>query len=360
MEEEPRSAGYAVRRVHPSASKLSQFVNCTASHLLPQVQVIAEKNTGGSDKHEAKAAMVNERASKASEEAEAFVRSLDWESLHGGIDDLIAEEASVINVKTRKTITLGVDINREYEKALGRPLEKYEIPMSMDLCGLKNAWVPWTRDLKFGLYADEWQARAQGMSLAWSYGASEVDVGFAFVDVATREIREEPYLYYEHELDAWADELVGAFDRLYALEEQLTKSNPWPLQTIEGSWCQYCAALPHCPSKMRLARALIELEDIAPKIEAMTLEQRGRVYVEWKRWKQVLERIGDSMKDLVAHESVPLPNGKILTLDTVRGYEYPGKQETYAMLTQLGATPQQIKGVMRRKADHLRMVERKP
>jgi Protein of unknown function (DUF2800) len=226
--------------------------------------------------------------------------------------------------------------------------------MSIDLEGFKDG-VPWARDLKFGLYHDPWQLRVHAMALAAKHKTFEIDVGFAFIDPGTGEHRIDAEVLYLPDLDAWGEELASAWDTLEGLEAELRSGSS--LSTNEGPWCSYCGALPHCPSKMRLAHALAELDVAGASLKALTPAQRGDVWVKYQQYKKALESIGDSLKELAEIEPIPLPTGKLLRMVKVRGYSYPEKHATLTLLKDLGATREQIQAVMKHKDDYMQPKE---
>lgn len=334
---------------HPSASTASKLASCPASHVYPQSEVFSRAAEGGTDKHEAKGALVNKRPSKASKGAEALVEKVDWESIHGDVESLSAEDAYVYNVKSGELIELGRDIERQYEKRLGRRLAKYELPMSLDLTGLRGG-APWMRDMKFGNYADIWQLRVNAMALAKKHNASEVDTGFVFIDPATGEHYEEPHTLFVSDLDDYAATLARAWDKAEELEPKLAAGESLP--TVEGSHCSYCGAYPHCPSKMKLVRGLLpELVEVEASVIAMTPEQRGRAWAKYQEAKRLLERVKDALEGIAEVQPIPLPNGKVLRMLRTKGWAYYDRDATTALLKQHGATDEEIASVMKVRAD---------
>lgn len=341
----------------PSASTASKLANCPASHVYPQAEVFTRQAEGGTDKHEAKAAMVNKRPSKATAGAIALVEKVDWSSIERGVGLMVAETAYVFNVKTRELIELGKDIDRKYEERLGRKLRKYELPMSLDLEGLREG-LPWMRDMKFGIYADVWQLRVNAMALCAKYKASEVDAGFLFIDPATGEHDDDPHPQFIADLDDYADVLVKAWDKAEELEPALTRGESLP--TVEGAHCSYCGAYPHCPSKMQLVRGLLpDMEAVQANVTMMTPEQRGRAWMKYREAAKLLERVKGALEGIAEAEPIPLPNGKVLRMTRTKGWAYYDRDATTVLLKRRGASDDEIASVMKVRADSVSPKEMK-
>lgn len=332
-----------------SATSVGKLVECPASHAMPWTRTNSAKAYGGTDKHEAVGALINNRLSGASEEAQELARRLRLPL--DGVTDLEAEPAFVLDVAKSKVTHVGNDIGRDYSGKLGRPLERYEVPMSIDLMGMKNG-IPWARDLKFGIYSDIWQLRVHGIALALMSDSLEVDVGFLFVDPSNAQVTEDAYTFFFPELDEWRRDIIGATNK--AIE--LLDTPVLELPTIEGSWCQYCNALPHCPSKMKLVRSFASLEGLEDEFSAMTMEQKAIVWKRWRHYSTVLERIGDTIKSSVLTEPIVLGNGRVVRALPVKGYEYPDKKKTLALLEEYGIEDR-WRDIAKKKADYERVTE---
>lgn len=349
-----------------SASGVEAWVNCAASHVLPQHNVHSERSTGGTGGHAVLAAAINDKPVFALPKADLDrVKRFPLGEILQGVDCKRAEAAFVINYVDRTSAFIGVDIDRKYEEVLGRPLTLEEIPVSIDVDGIK-APRPWSVDWKFGTWSTEWQRRIQAMALAWHHRATEVDAGFVYIDGETggEVYTEDRRIYYAYELNGFAMELRAAAYRVHALHEQVTRGTlPMAnVPTVEGPWCTYCGAYPHCPSKWKLAKSMLdELGADDGAVAAMTVEQCGRLWAKWKEIKRMgEERIESVLKGRMREEALPLPNGKVVRLVTAKGRESIDRDAAIVLLKAKGATDEEIAKVIKRGNPYETVKEMKP
>lgn len=344
----------------PSGSNTEAFVECTSSHVLPQHDARTGRANRGTDGHDYLTAVINQRPLDRVDGAK-YADKFPFKEALEGVGLTRSETAYVVNVKKRTSRFVGIELDRKYP-----PLEDYEIPLSIDVEGFKGG-MPWLRDAKFGTYASQAQLLMQGMALAFHgperpHPAHEVDVGFWFIDPDTHGAKYEvdARVLTLEELDDRAALLVKAFDRVKDLHAVLVAgSSP---RTVEGPWCTYCGALPHCPSKMKLVRALIDGEfNVHEQIATMTPAQRGEAWVKYQSAKRLVEKIGDSFKELVetTNQPIPLANGKLVQLSKTKGWAYFDKDKTTTLLKKLGARPDQISSAMKVRADSVSLKEMK-
>ena len=268
------------------------------------------------------------------------------------VDSATAEAAYVVDMKKRTSTFLGLDIGRAYATKLGRPLEKYEMGVSLDFAGIANGRHV-VRDWKFGIYSSWWQLYVQAMAVLWvpgQTGCFEVDAGFVHIvkdgddeDTEARVFSDTAMLYLV-DLDERADEIVRATDEAWAMAAEVAAGrDASTLPTREGKWCEYCAAYPHCPSKWKLARSLVEL-DMSGAVMGLTPEQCGAAY---KKLIEVEKNIIKKMKDSLKHRlklegEFPLPSGKRLRMVQMPGRESLDRPKLMNLLWAKGATPQEI------------------
>lgn len=123
------------------------------------------------------------------------------------------------------------------------------------------------------------------------------------------------------ELEDFAAELYEAMER-----SSTAQLEGWPNayeeepQPKEGSWCEYCPAYRGCPAKLALVRALPqELAQIglAPGSltldpTALTVSNAAGAWMAIERIEDVLAEAKKELTRLAWHESVPLPDGRVL------------------------------------------------
>ncbi len=350
MRRTPDSAvGPPVLAKHPSASSADAFAVCSASHVITQHDRYTPQASSGSENHDAIAGAINGRVGGAVALKKALPH-YDLVMLLDGVENPRCEAAFVINVKKRTAVYVGKEIERDYAGKLGRPLEVYEFGVSLDVDGMKGP-VPWCRDFKFGVYSTQWQIRNQAMALAWSTGAPLVFPGLQYIDAADGGATtiEDARTFYVYELDEYADALVAAWDRVLAVAAQVEAgASHSDLKTVEGPHCTYCGAYPHCPSKWKLAKSMLDDIDVG-SIEAMTLDQCGVI---WAKWKEI-ERLGrDRIESVLkirmkAEGGLPLPNGKVVRMSDMPGRRTMDLDAAREMLIEKGATVAEIQKLIK-------------
>lgn len=339
---------------NPSASTAEKLVACPASHVLPQHEVYTEQADHGTAGHDVLAALVNRRPG-ARERLDLRFPSLSQKLVHllDGVGHLASEEAYVVDVEKRTSTYLGKEINRQYAEKLGRPLKPYELGVSLDVTGRTSLGL-WMRDWKFGRYSSWWQLHVGGMAILWNKktaGDLSVDAGFVHILGTNDEegdseldLYEDTATLYMADLDDRADELMEAFDRARAMEKELAQGlSPNSIKTVEGKHCQYCGAYPHCPSKWKLAKSMLEL-DVVGHIGALTREQCGAA---WKKLgeieKNIIKRTKDALKERMRNEDgFPLENGKVLRMVQMPGRTSLDKDACIKLLRMKGCTEIEI------------------
>jgi hypothetical protein len=341
---------------HPSASNAEAFVKCGASHVLAQSDKHNDYMYRGTEGHEPLAALVNGRVPNASDRGMDMISRFPWAKVLGGVTDLEAEVAYAVNVKTRTVRRIGREIGREYGK-----LERYEIPTTLDVQGEKDTRA-FLRDWKFGVSSSWWQLLVQCMAVAYDVAGNpaflEVDAGFVFIDGETQgeEYRQDTRVVPLEEIDQAADDMVAAWDRVEKMVADLARGEP--IKTTEGEWCRYCGAYPHCPSKWKLARAMIgHTVESGSVVAAMTAEEQGVLWTILQEKKKQIDAALDTIKGSVAAGPIPLPNGKQLVTLRMKGASRLDKSAVMGLLDELGASDDDRASVYRRSSDYTQVKE---
>lgn len=364
---------------NPSASNAEAFVRCTSSHVLPQHEAYLDKTEKGTSGHKLISNVINRHpgaAAKLTEEIPALGYQLA--GLLHQVHNPMAEKAYVVDVQKRVSTFLGIDIDRKYEQCLGRPLNQYEIGVSLDVHGFIGQTYHWVRDFKFGVYSSWWQLFIQSMAVLWCQNpderdpeadATEVDAGFIHVKATTEEvdgqelesvdIHDDTATIYLTDLDDRADELMTAFGRARSLERMLVEGvSPNDLKTIEGKWCEYCGAYPHCPSKWKLAKAMLDM-DIVGHVGALTLEQCG---VAWKKLTEIEKKIVKTTKAalrkrMADEDGFPLASGKKLVLKEMPGRDGLDRAVLMAILRQYNVPQEEINSIFKPGEPYMQVFE---
>ena len=343
----------------PSASNAEAFVRCTVSHVLPQHESYQAYTESGTDGHRLLCAVYN-RVPGAEERCEAALPGLltRLDEVMPDVNNMTAEDAYVVDLESRTSRYLGRNIDRQYEKALGRKLGAYEICASLDVLGRKHG-KHWLRDFKFGITSSWWQLYIQAMAILWLPNHDqdgEVDAGFIFVEDRddTITVTTDEATLYLVDLDTRADEMMEAFRYAERIEAELEQGlvTQASLRTVEGKWCTYCGAFPHCPSKWKLAKSMLSL-DIVNNIAALTTEQCGDAWLKLAEIKKnIVKKTEDALKTRMRAEGgFPLPDGKMLKALPMAGRLGFDKDGAIELLKRLGATHDEIVSLIKRGED---------
>ncbi len=332
-----------------SASTAEQFIHCGASHILPQSSRHNDHMYRGTEGHEPLADRVNGKAPGGTERGLELVAVFPLEKILKGVTGRRGEAAFAVNVKTRTSRLIGINICREYGS-----LEKYEVPCTLDVDGIKDGRA-FLRDWKFGITGNWWQLLIQCMALTY-YDPDdilfEVDAGFVFIDGETggAEYREDSRIVGCEEIDEAADKMVTAWDRVESMD--LAYAAGHAPATAEGTWCKYCGAFPYCPSKWNMARAILSAEQTTDRmLSAMTQEEQGQLWTLLRERKKMIEDTMDVLKISAAVQPLPLPNGKQLVMLRTKGREYVDKSVALRVMKELGAGDDDYAAVIKRSAD---------
>ncbi len=341
----------------PSASNAEAFVRCTASHVLPQHEHYSELSENGTDGHALIAALISKEPNAAAKLAKRYPNlGFKLQEMTQGVGFLTAETAYVVDVQKRTSVYLGKNIGRDYAGKLGRELAEYEVGTSLDMQGLRDG-VWWIRDTKFGTHSSWWQLYIQAMAVLWqdagAVDAASAQVDAGFIHILEQEdgtiVTDDTAILYLMDLDDRADEMMTAFGRAKSLERQLEAgTSPADLKVVEGAWCKYCAAFPHCPAKWKLAKSMLEL-DVVGHIAALSPEQCGAAWLKLKEIeKNIIGKTKDALRQRMAVEGgFPLENGKQLRVIQVNGRASLDREATMALLNEKGATGSEIDGLFK-------------
>jgi hypothetical protein len=134
----------------------------------------------------------------------------------------------------------------------------------------------------------------------------------------------------------------------------------------EGEHCRYCPAHPYCPAKTALVRSMAAAfdssedgADLAQVVSVLPVEAVGLAWQRLGLLRQHLDRVEAALRERIGLEgSVPLPGGKrVLRIVETQGREYIPAAAARALLTRLGATPEDIAAITARSRPSLRVQE---
>jgi len=305
--------------MNPSASALRRVTECPASMVLPQAGQTTAAAKKGTENH------------KAIEEA---IDSKDYQNLSPKLatflsrcTDCEVEVAYALNVKTGAVRYIGSKLGRNYGA-----LERFEIPGTIDLvCRVDGV-----------LYAVDWKSRTRvedaatnpqiGFGAACAmlhHGDDECMGGLWYLNDDWFDVA----MFTRIDLSTFLRERVAMFDRLYALADEYTNGSP--VSVSAGPWCQYCAAMPHCPAKTRLALAMIDqLQTIRGAVATMTDEQAGVAWEKSQEISTILESVQHALKERIAESGgLPVEGGAklvVLREEKMSGYDFDAIKASFA------------------------------
>lgn len=348
-----------------TASTAESLVMCGASHVLPQHESYTSDNIGGTEGHSMISDVLERKFGAALKLEDSYPGLLvRLNEIMDGVSEVRSEAAFVVNVKDRTSVYLGTNIGREYEKKLGRPLGFYEFGCSVDADGIVDSEAYWVRDWKFGTHSSWWQLFISGMAVLWQPANKshvEVDAGFVHIegrssgdgDGEERDItfvNEDTATLYMSDLDERADDLVRAIDYANTLGEKLAAGvDASSIKTVEGKWCKYCGAYPHCPSKWKLVKSMLGI-DIAGSVAAMTLADCGSAWIKLGEIeKNIIKKSKEVLKERMLREGAFPIDGtnKMIAPITMPGRPSLDRPALAALLREHGVTQDEINGIFK-------------
>lgn len=347
----------------PSASKAEAFLKCPSSAILPGADRGGEHRDVGTEAHEALAGVINKRVPQTTLRGILAIRDFDLGAVLKKSDTHKAEAAYAVNVKTKTSRFLGLDLGRNYG-----PLKPFEIPCTIDVHGLtREGRRPWIRDWKFGSYASWTQVLVQ--CAAVMYGdieddpEGECDAGFCFIDPDTHgaDHFEDSRIVHLEEVDQCIEGLYQAWCEIEEHAAAWRDEQIVPPATI-GAWCKYCPSIVSCPSQMSMVKALTDtsVRDImVEKLGELSPVELGNAWAKTRQIRDLLERIEDAIKAAATQSPVPLPSGKVLRMVEASGRSNIDKGLAYALVRRLGGTDEDFKSIVKRGKPYMTAKETK-
>lgn len=294
-----------------SGSALERILLCAPSALLPQVGVELEAGRRGTAIHEYLASVPVLGRDVALEQVAPEYReacaSIDLERLPVLDSNAWAAEVAWAYDPEKDTAReLGRGVGRRYEG-----LREGEIPGTADVVGISGesaVVIDWKtgRLARRGRAADSMQLRFYALAAARAYGADSATIALVHIledggvwwDVAELDALD---------LDDVASDLRSMLTEL-GVEQERMAAGEVP-RTVEGPHCTYCPALPHCPSRTRLAAVLATgSEDAEP---VLTPETAPLVLERLEAIESVTKRVRESLELYARQQPIPLPSGEV-------------------------------------------------
>lgn len=362
----------------PTGSQMDRILRCPASAALPQVR------DANDEKHRDRGTAAHAFLARVGEVGrEAALAEVDeqWRPFCDSIE--------LAQLEDRVTLTTELALAYDWRRDTARILEVLdarayevdpdsEIPLTIDLAGVADgtvyagdykgphAWLPEPeQSMQLGLAAlalarlhDAWSARVEYIRLR--------------DDGTTRR--------FGAALDAFA--LEGAADRVRTAmgnvaELRARHDAGETLSVVEGPWCRYCSARPHCPAKTAMIRAVIS--DTARSIPydlPITPANAGAAYSMWTRAREVIKTLESALYAYARDVAIPLgedPDGSLRFFGSLAregneeldgGIAYGVLAEMYgtdeaAKAVEMSITKKSIGDIVNRNLDRLNPGERK-
>lgn len=277
---------------------------CPGSAALPQSRTSSEYAEQGRDNHDDMESAVHDGDySRLPDEVQAALAEYDV---------IQAEVAVAFDVATGEARELGVGV-KAYEG-----LAPFEIPGRMDLLALDAARTR-ALVLDWKLYSDaDWtQLLFYALAIARCYRLDEVTVAFVYLGTGRVHWRTLDAL----DLDAFSIRLRDLHERVAKEQRKLTL-NVLP-DTNEGKWCRYCPASPSCPSRVALARRVLDGNEANAMALVRPLDDASaaRLYHDIARARSILEQLSKAVYARAAESPIPLGGGTYLGKTTKYGNE---------------------------------------
>jgi hypothetical protein len=304
-----------------TASTLERDSKCPANRALPVVQRTTEEAIGGTANH-----TKIEGGLEVGGDISHLPRVV--QSAMEGATAVHVEAAFAINVDTGFVRFIGYSIGRNYG-----PLSTKEIALTVDAIIIRpdGTWVwDWKSRKRVTSAKENLQLRAGGVAVLKWLGLSSVNVALGYLDDGEKDEATVDVFDAEAFFEA-----MQAMHRRIGLAREAVEAGRPPM-VHQGSWCDYCPALPYCPAHARLALTMIaELDHINNQIAMWTPEQAGLAWTKVKQIQSLAERVEESIKLRARQSVVPLPGGKRLALVPSSRTSPDGKR-ALAKLQELG------------------------
>jgi len=298
-----------------SSSQLERLAACAASGALPQTRTVTPWSERGRVVHafleRARTVGREDALVDVPEEYRSLCEAIDLDALPKGT--WAAEVALALNVYAGTVRELGRGADRADLYASVDPLT--EIPGTLDAVAVSfdAVLVP---DWKTGWAPIAPPARNHQLRFNALLAARAFDRWHAVVEIVR--IREDGSVHRQRaELDAFElvvvqQEVRAVHEKVQAARALYAEKGEAALQPVEGPWCRYCPAYPHCPSKKTLAlRVAAGDEDDAAQLELLTDEVVARVWVRIQEARAFLGHVEQRMREYAYGRPVHLgPAGK--------------------------------------------------
>lgn len=259
------------------------------------------------------------------EEWRDTAKNMDLSNAYSELDGtkMLCEIAYVVNVKERTARCLGTGIDRKYEQF--GPLGTYDIPLTIDLEDTVLGGIPTEQDYKSGQYvgdpAEHFQRKLSAAALMFHHGTSEAVSRICYIweDGTTKLDGCEFTL-----IDAWetCDVMVEAIDRVVADKAKLAAGQIPTVYPDRERQCKYCDAFNLCPYWNNLISGASDRLAMAPKLDEVPAEEKGRWMDYVKDVLKVATALEETLKEHAKREPLPIDDKWEFSLAKKKGRSY--------------------------------------
>lgn len=344
-----------------SASGVGAAIICPSRLVLPAAHTSSDAAARGDSLHEF--ARICGKTPEARDEALKAVPD-DWKFTAEGMNIQQAlegltivgfERAYALNVKTGVVRFIGEDIGRDYNGTLAKngqaPLDKYDVPFTIDVEGRSNFLnMPTELDYKSGQNvgdpAEHWQRRicATGLMLYYDEPTAISRIAYIWMDGS---IHPDGCEFSILDTEEFLETCVRTID---AIEEakRTFASGRMPVINPDEEACKYCPALTSCPYWTNFAKSMLgrmQAIENGPELSELTPEEMGKAWEDAKKAEKIAEMTIKALK-LMASKN-PFPVGEkyeVRSKEKSRTYFDDGKARglIVTLMTRAGSEPQEI------------------
>lgn len=330
-----------------SASGLKRFIACPASSVLPHVGSSSKAADDGTAIHLflERALVLGKEEALEHVKPELYDRckNIDVDSLKKDITDIQQEVAFALNPVKRTARIIGYSIGRNYPE-----VEDGEIVGTADIIARSKMWPKMrvVQDFKTGDYVEPAASNKQlGFFSACLYlmeGGNEFEQSIVYIlENGDTEIDRAKWVAFD--LEDYLDTLAGAYRKFEIEKNRYAETGS--VNVVTGDHCRYCNSAHACPAQVSLVKKMIpELTEMADMMGALTPEQAGRAWELKKQIGSLYDKVDDGLKLYAKLHGIGLPNGKRVGMSSYTR-KYLSEDKTMALLSELGASKDQIAGL---------------
>lgn len=332
-----------------TASGIYRAKKCPPSVVLSSVSSSNEYAERGTEFHkylERCVYLKPEQAAEAiSEEYREICLKLPLDVIWKSTKQREPEMAYAVNFQARTARFIGRSIGRNYGE-----LGEWEVAGSADLISRRDMDENFqVSDYKTG-DAPGPRGNMQLMFFAAAlyllYGVHEVEGRIVYIDPDTAKVNVEKATYGTIDLEDFIDDLVLTIEAIKKAERRFLETGT--VSVNKGKWCDWCPGMTTCPAYAGLVRNLVpDMLDVHSRLSALTPEQRGIAWLQYREAEGLVKEIGSSLKAIAANEPIPIGEDKVVLPVKTRKTSLDGKA-AFELAEKYGASKEELADCYRR------------